>query len=93
MNNELLERLEFLFLFSKNRDKLKMIIIGFIIISRIEFLYKHYNIEKRIKEKVKLNNKKLKYIIKQKEKGESSTKLYLFTMFQQGISIKYITII
>lgn len=82
MNNELLERLEFLFLFSKNRDKLKMIIIGFIIISRIEFLYKHYNIEKRIKEKVKLNNKKLKYIIKQKEKGESSTKLYLFTMFQ-----------
>ncbi|KJE48577.1 hypothetical protein TZ01_07915 [Acidiplasma sp. MBA-1] len=68
MNNELLERLEFLFLFSKNRDKLKMIIIGFIIISRIEFLYKHYNIEKRIKEKVKLNNKKLKYIIKQKKK-------------------------
>ena len=25
-------------------------------ISRIEFLYKHYNIEKRVKDKVKLND-------------------------------------
>ena len=31
-------------------------------ISRIEFLYKHYDIEKRIQEKVKLNNKKIKHI-------------------------------
>ena len=37
-------------------------------ISRIEFLYKHYNINKRIKEKMKLNNKKIKYIINQKNK-------------------------
>ncbi len=57
-----------------------LIVILIVMISRIEFLYKHYNIEKRIKEKVKLNNKKIKYIIKQKEKGE-------------GTSIKYIIII
>ncbi len=36
-------------------------------------MYKDYNIEKRVKEKVKLNNKKIKYVIK--EKGESSKKL------------------
>ncbi len=31
-------------------------------------LYKDYNIEKRVKEKVKLNNRKIKYIIKGKQK-------------------------
>ena len=55
-------------------------------ISRIEFLYKHYNIEKRIQEKVKLNNKKIKYIIKQKEKGESSKKLAII----YGVTVRYI---
>ncbi len=55
-------------------------------ISRIEFLYKDYNIEKRIKEKVKLNNKKIKYIIKQKEKGISSREL----AFIYGVTVRYI---
>ena len=55
-------------------------------ISRIEFLYKHYDIEKRIQEKVKLNNKKIKYIIKQKEKGESSKKLAII----YGVTVRYI---
>ena len=37
-------------------------------------------------EKVKLNNKKIKYIIKQKEKGESSKKLAII----YGVTVGYI---
>ncbi len=56
------------------------------IVSRIEFLYKHYNIEKRIKEKVKLSNKKIKYIIKQKENVEPSKRL----AFIYVVTVRYI---
>ena len=45
-------------------------------LSRIEFLFKdHLNIDRNSKPKVKLNNKKLKYIINQKKKGTSSAEL------------------
>ena len=45
-------------------------------LSRIEFLFKdHLNIDRNSKPKVKLNNKKLKYIINQKKKGMSSAEL------------------
>ena len=42
-------------------------------LSRIEFLFKdHLNIDRNSKPRVKLNNKKLKYIINQKKKGRAS---------------------
>ena len=45
-------------------------------LSRIEFLFKdHLNIDRNSKPRVKLNNKKLKYIINQKKKGVSSAEL------------------
>ena len=45
-------------------------------LSRIEFLFKdHLNIDRNSKPRVKLNNKKLKYIINQKKKGISSAEL------------------
>ena len=41
-----------------------------IMLSRIEFLFKdHLNIDINSKPRVKLNNKKLKYIINQKKEG------------------------
>ena len=45
-------------------------------LSRIEFLFKeHLNKDRNPKPKVKLNNKKLKYIINQKKKRTSSAEL------------------
>ena len=45
-------------------------------LSRIEFLFKdHLNIDRNAQPKVKLNNKKLKYIINQKKKGRASAEL------------------
>ena len=45
-------------------------------LSRIEFLFKdHLNIDRNAQPRVKLNNKKLKYIINQKKKGVSSAEL------------------
>ncbi len=45
-------------------------------LSRIEFLFKdHLNIDRNPELRVKLNNKKLKYIISQKMKGRASAEL------------------
>ena len=47
-----------------------------IMLSRIEFLFKdHLNIDRNAQPRVKLNNKKLKYIINQKKKGRASAEL------------------
>jgi hypothetical protein len=56
-------------------------------LSRIEFLFKdHLNIGRNPKPRVKLNNKKLKYIINQKKKGTSSAELAAI----YRVSIRYI---
>ncbi len=56
-------------------------------LSRIEFLFKdRLNIGRNPKPRVKLNNKKLKYIINQKKKGTSSAELAAI----YRVSIRYI---
>ena len=56
-------------------------------LSRIEFLFKdHLNIDRNAQPRVKLNNKKLKYIINQKDNEKSSAELVLI----YRITIQYI---
>ena len=64
-------------------------------LSRIEFLFKdHLNIDRNAQPRVKLNDKKLKYIINQKKKGRASAELAAIyrvsTMYINKIYYNYI---